>query len=591
MLDTVGQCPYPRCMARRNGPVHVVTTSRRYKGKLYQSHLLRRSYREGGQVRNETVGNLSHLPDHVIDLIRGSLRGEVYAPIDSLFEVVSSAHHGHVQAVRSAMKQLSFENLLASRPSRERDLVLGMVAARVLAPHSKLATTRWWQTTTLAEDLGVVDATEDELYKAMDWLLEHQTPIEKKLARRHLHPGDLALFDLSSSYFEGVHCPLAALGHNRDGKKGWLQVNYGLLTDAGGCPVSVSVYPGNSGDTTTLLPAVRKIREEFGLSRLALVGDRGMISQKQILQMKDLGDLAWITALKTGQIRKLMEGGAIQLGLFDERNLLEIRHPDYPGERLVVCRNALMAERRVRKRQSLLAATEKELRQVQGMVGRGRLKGKAAIGLRIGKVVNKYRVAKHFALEIRDDGFDFHIVEAKVAAEAALDGLYVIRTNVPPERLEAADTVRSYKLLSNVERAFRCLKTVDLNVRPIHHRLEGRVRAHIFLCMLAYNVEWHMRAAWRELLFADEDQEAKRTRDPVAPARRSSKALRKVSRHKLEDGTEAHSFRTLLEDLRTIVRNTCRRRQGSAEEGSFQITTTSNASQQRALDLLEGIGV
>jgi transposase len=578
-------------MVTRNGPVHVVTTSRRYKGKLYQTHLLRRSYREGGQVRNETVGNLSHLPDHVIDLIRGALRGEVYAPVESLFEVISSPHHGHVQAVRSTMKRLGFENLLASRSSRPRDLVVAMVVARILEPHSKLATTRWWHTTTLAEDLGVTDATEGELYGAMDWLLEHQQTIEKKLARRHLHPGELALFDLSSSYFEGVHCPLAALGHNRDGKKGWLQVNYGLLTDVGGCPVSVSVYPGNTGDTTTLLPEVRKIREEFGLAKLVMVGDRGMISQKQILQMKDLEDLAWITALKTGQIRKLMEGGAIQLGLFDERNLLEISHPDYPGERLVVCRNALMAERRVRTRQSLLEATEKELRKVQGMVGHGRLKGKAKIGLRVGKVVNKYRVAKHFELEIREDGFDFHISEAKVAAEAALDGLYVIRTNVPSEQLDSADTVRSYKLLSNVERAFRCLKTVDLKVRPIHHHLEGRVRAHIFLCMLAYYVEWHMLAAWRELLFADEDQEAKRTRDPVAPAERSSKALRKVSRHKLEDGTEAHSFRTLLEDLRTIVRNTCRRRQGAKEEGTFQITTTPNPRQQRALDLLEGIGV
>jgi len=578
-------------MATRNGPVHVVTTSRRYKGKLYQTHLLRRSYREGGQVRNETVGNLSHLPDPVIDLIRGSLRGEVYAPIHSLFEVISSTHHGHVQAVRSAMKRLSFESLIASRPSRERDLVVGMVAARVLAPHSKLATTRWWQTTTLAEDLGVTDATEDELYRAMDWLLRHQNVIEKKLARRHLEPGGLALFDLSSSYFEGVHCPLAALGHDRDGKRGLLQVNYGLLTDAGGCPVSVSVYPGNTGDAKTLLPEVRKIREEFGLSRLVLVGDRGMISQKQILQMKDLEDLAWITALKTAQIRKLMEGGAIQLGLFDERNLLEISHPDYPGERLVVCRNPLMAERRVRTRQSLLEATQRELLQVQGMVGRGRLQGKAKIGLRVGRVVNKYKVAKHFELEIRDDGFDFRISEGKVRAEAALDGLYVIRTNVPAERLDAAATVRSYKLLSNVERAFRCLKTVDLKVRPIHHHLEGRVRAHIFLCMLAYHVEWHMREAWRELLFADEDQQAKQTRDPVAPAERSAKALHKASRHKLDDGTQVHSFRTLLEDLRTIVRNTCRRRQGAAEEGTFQITTTPNASQQRALDLLERIGV
>ena len=542
-------------------------------------------------MRNETVGNLSHLPDHVIELIRGSLRGEVYAPTKDLFEIVSSSPHGHVQAVRSAMKRLDFDRLIASRPSRERDLVVGMVAARVLAPHSKLATTRWWQATTLADDRGIKEATEGELYKAMDWLLEHQKPIEKKLARRHLHPGDLALFDLTSSYFEGVCCPLAALGHNRDGKKGLLQVNYGLLTERDGCPISVSVYPGNTGDPATLLPEVRKIREEFGLQSLVLVGDRGMISQKQILQMRDLEDLAWITALKAGQIRKLLEGGAIQLGLFDERNLVEIRHPDYPGERLMVCRNPLMVERRVRTRLSLLEATEKELAKVQSMVSRGRLKGKAKIGLRVGKVINKYKVAKHFELEIRDDGFEYQISQAKVAAEAALDGLYVIRTNVPAERLDASDTVRSYKSLSNVERAFRCMKTVDLKVRPIHHHLEGRVRAHIFLCMLAYYVEWHMLAAWRELLFADEDPEAKRSRDPVAPAKRSVKAQRKVSEHKLEDGTEAHSFRTLLEGLGSIVRNVCRRRQGTKDEGTFQVTTTPNAQQQRAFHLLEKIAV
>jgi len=553
--------------------------------------LLRESYREGKRVRKRTLANLSSLPMDQIESIRRILKGDRLVAVETLFEVVASSHHGHVQAVRSAMKQLSFENLIASRPSRERDLVVAMVVARVLEPHSKLATTRWWQTTTLAEDLGVSDATEDELYTAMDWLFKHQSRVEKKLAVRHLDPGSLALFDLTSSYFEGVRCPLAALGHNRDGKKGLLQVNYGLLTNAGGCPISVSVYPGNTGDPKTLLPTVRKIREEFGLTSLVLVGDRGMISQKQIRQMKDLEDLEWITALKTGQIRKLMEGGAIQLGLFDERNLFELSHPDYPGERLVVCRNPLMAERRARKRQSLLEATQRELLKVRGMAGRGRLKDKAKIGVRVGRVVNKYKVAKHFELEIRDDGFDFRLLEEKVTAEAALDGLYVIRTSLPPERLDTADTVRSYKLLSNVERAFRCMKTVDLKVRPIHHHLEGRVRAHIFLCMLAYYVEWHMLEAWRELLFADEDQEAKRTRDPVAPAKRSIKALQKVASHELEDGTEVHSFRTLLKDLGTIVRNTCRRKHASASEGTFQITTTPNVRQQRALDLLEKIRV
>ena len=578
-------------MSSRFGPVHVVTTSRLYKGKTYRTHLLRRSYRDGGKVKNETVGNLSHLPEHVIDLIRGSLRGESYAATQDLFEVVASKHHGHVEAVRLTMKRLGFEELLGSKRSPQRDLVVAMVAARVLEPDSKLATTRWWHTTTLAEDLGVANADEDDLYKAMDWLYKRQGAIEKKLAARHLKEGGLALYDLSSSYFEGVTCPLAALGHDRDGKKGHLQVNYGLLTDAGGCPVSVSVYPGNTGDPTTFVPAVRKVREQFGITSLVLVGDRGMISHKQIAAMKDLQDLDWITALRSKQIRKLLEGGAIQLGLFDERNLLEVSHADFPGERLVVCRNPLMAQRRARTRESLLEATSKELEKVRSLVVRGKLRGSATIGVRVGRVVNKYKVAKHVALDIRDDGFAFHLREDDIAAEAALDGLYVIRTSLSPQRLEAGDTVRSYKLLCNVERAFRCLKTMDLKVRPIYHHLEERVRAHIFLCMLAYYVQWHMQEAWRELLFSDEDQQAKTQRDPVAPAKRSARALHKVHTHLLDDGSEAYSFRTLLRDLSTIVSNVCRPKEASRQQARFTTTTIPNPRQRRALDLLGAIRV
>lgn len=576
-------------MASRNQRVHVVTTSRRYKGRTYHTHLLRHSYRENGQVKNETVGNLSHLPEPVVELIRKALRGEILTPVTSVFEVASSSPHGHVQAVLSAMRRLGFSALLASRPCRERDLVVAMVAARILEPYSKLATTRSWHATTLAEECGVREAREDDLYAAMDWLLERQSRIERKLAARHLDEQSLALYDLTSSYFEGVTCPLAKLGHNRDGKEGKLQVNYGLLTDSRGCPISVSVYPGNTGDATTVLAQVHKVRDEFGIHSIVLVGDRGMIFQKQIDQIRKLGDIDWITALKTGEIRKLLEKESLQMGLFDERNLFELTDSAFPGERLVACRNPLLAERRARARQSLIEATTLEFEKVQRMVARGKLKGTDEIGLRVGQVANKYHVAKHFELEISNGSFAFRLLSEKVAAEAALDGIYVIRTSLGPERLNTDDIVRSYKLLSNVERAFRSIKTVDLKVRPIFHHLEARVRAHIFLCMLAYYVQWHMLEAWRELLFSDEDQQARLTRDPVAPAQRSPAARHKASTHTLDDGTEAHSFRTLLKELSTIVRNVCRRKQSPDDEPTFTMVTTANAKQQKALDLLEAI--
>lgn len=578
-------------MVSRGQRVHVVTTSRRYKDRIYRTHLLRHSYRENGRVKNETVGNLSHLPEPVVELIRKALQGEILAPVTSAFEILSSSPQGHVQAVLTAMRRLGFATLLASRPSRERNLVVAMVAARILEPYSKLATTRAWHTATLAEDCGVQDAGEDDLYAAMDWLLERQSRIERKLAARHLDEQSLALYDLTSSYFEGVTCPLAKLGHNRDGKEGKLQVNYGLLTDSRGCPVSVSVYPGNTGDATTVLAQVHKIRDEFGIRSVVLVGDRGMISQKQIDQIRQLEDIDWITALKTGEIRKLLEKEVLQMGLFDERNLFELTDPGFPGERLVACRNPLLAKRRAHTRQSLIEATTREFEKVQRMVARGKLKGADEIGLRVGKVANNYSVAKHFAFEIRDGSFTFCLLSEKVAAEAALDGIYVIRTSLGPERLNTDDAVRSYKLLSNVERAFRSLKTVDLKVRPIFHHLEARVRAHIFLCMLAYYVQWHMLEAWRELLFSDEDQQAHLTRDPVAPAERSLSALHKAATHTLDDGTEVHSFRTLLKELSTIVRNVCRRQQSPDTEPTFTMVTTANAKQQRALDLLETITV
>jgi transposase len=638
--------------------------------------LLRESYREGGKVKTRTLANLSKLPPETIAVLRRSLKGEKLVPAEEAFEVIASPHHGHVLAVLDTMRQLRIPALLSTRSSRERDLVVAMIVARILEPDSKLATTRWWHVTSLPSTLGVEDADEDDLYAAMDWLLKGQDRIEKKLAARHLDNDAIALYDLTSSYFEGVTCPLAALGHNRDGKKGKLQVNYGLLTNQRGIPVSVSVFKGNTGDPTTLLPEVDKIREAFGLERFVLVGDRGMLTQKQVNALRDLEGIDWIGALRSEAIKKLVTAGAIQMGLFDERNLFELSHPDFPGERLVACRNPELANRRAAKRRSLLDATVLELDKVRGMVGRGRLcgkktigarvrkvlsnyrvgrhytvtirddgfdaqvdetkltneikrkckepelarkqvdrckthinaiarqldkirekitqgqlQGKDNIGVRVGKVINKYKVGKHFTLHIDDDRFDFEIDEKKVAAEASLDGIYVVRTSLPEKAISADDTVRSYKLLSQVERAFRSFKTLDLKVRPIHHNLPDRVRAHIFLCMLAYYVEWHMLEAWRPLLFSDEDQEAKRTRDPVAPARRSQAAERKASSKTLPDGTPVHSFQTLLKTLGGIVLNTCCAPGAGPDDPTFDVVTTPNAHQQRAFDLLKAIKV
>ena len=554
--------------------------------------LLRESYRDGKTVRKRTLANLSALPMDQVDAIRRVLKGEKLQAVDDVFEKVSSLQHGHVKAVLSAMEKLGFDKLIASRPSRERDLVVAMVAWRILKPASKLAMQRAWKDTTLPALTGIEGADEDDLYAAMDWLVERQDKIEKKLAARHLKEGGLVLYDLTSSYFEGSKCPLAKLGHNRDGVKGKLQVNYGLLADERGCPVSVSVFDGNVGDPKTLLPAVERVRERFGVGELVLVGDRGMISQKQIDALEKMDGAAWITALKTGAIRGLVEDGSIQLGLFDERNLFELTHPDYPGERLVACRNPELAKLRAHKRESLIDATAKLLEKVRGMTGRGRLKSADAIGVRVGRVVNKYKVAKHFALDIRDGGFDFRLDGEKVAAEAALDGIYVVRTSVPKSRMTTDDAVLNYKKLSGVERAFRCFKSVDLKVRPIHHHDEDRVCAHIFLCMLAYYVEWHMQEALRPLLFADEDQDAKATRDPVAPAKRSAKALAKIATKKTDDGFEAHSFRTLLDHLGGLVRNFCSRKGAAAgEPADVVIETTPDPVQQRALDLLKEIAV
>jgi transposase len=548
--------------------------------------LLRESYREGKKVGKRTLANLTRLSPSQIAGMRAALAGQELRPVTELFEVTGSKATGHVDAVFAATKRLGLETLIDPKPCRERDLVMAMVAARILAPNTKLATTRWWETTTLADTFNVSGATEDDLYEAMDWLLDRQDKIQKKLAARHLKKDGLALYDLSSSYFEGTSCPLGKLGYCRDGKKGVLQVNYGVLGDGRGCPVAISVYEGNTSDPETLMPEIKRMKDDFSIDSFVIVGDRGMISQKAIDEIKTHDGVDWITALKTGAIRALIEDKSLQPDLFDERNLFEFTSPDHPGERLVACRNPELAKLRAHKRQDLLAATEKELAQVQAMVEAGKLKGQDKIGLRIGRVINKYKMAKHFVLDIGDASFIYKRDHGAIAKEAALDGIYVIRTSLSADRMDSAACVRSYKLLANLERGFRSLKTIDLKIRPIHHRLEDRVRAHIFLCMLSHYVEWHMREAWRELMFADEDQNAKKTRDPVAPAQRSGSAKRKVARKRLDDGSPVHSFSTLLADLASIVRNTCRSPRAGDKAPSFSVTTTSTQLQSRAMHLI-----
>ena len=552
--------------------------------------LLRESWREGEKVKKRTLANLTHLPRDQVMAIRAILRGESWGLLTERFTVVRSEAQGHVEAVALMMQRLGLDTLIASRSCRQRDIVRALIASRILDPRTKLATTRSWHTTTLAEDFGVTDVSEDDCYAAMDWLLERQDRIQRKLAARHLKDEGLVLYDLSSSYFEGTTCPLARRGYSRDGRRGTLQVNYGLMTDARGCPVAVTVHEGNTADPATLLPEVERVQRDFGISRFVMVGDRGMIGSQAIDALRAQGGIDWITALKSASIRALVEDQSLQPDLFDETNLCEIAHPDYPGERLIACRNPALAKLRAHKRWDLLAATEEDLTKIATRVAAGRLQGEDQIGLTVGRVINRHKVAKHFTLTITDTRFAFARKEEAIRAEAALDGIYIIRTSIHPERLDAASCVRHYKSLSQVERAFRSMKTMDLKIRPIHHRLADRVRAHLFLCMLAYYVEWHLKEAWRELLFADEDQVARATRDPVAPAQRSAGAKAKVASRYHEDGTPIHSFPTLLADLATIVRNTCQT--SSADDApTFSVTTQPTPLQQRARELISRLAV
>jgi transposase len=575
-------------MPSRTGKVHVATTSRTYKGKLYQSHLLRRTFRVGSQVQHETLGNISHLPPDLIDLIRRSLGGEKFLPASQAFLVERNLPHGHVQAILGCMRRLGLDTLLASKPSRQRDLVMAMIAERLVYPCSKLATTRLWHTTTLAEELHVAEATENDLYQALDWLLARQAHIEKKLAQRHLHDGSLVLYDVSSSYYEGHTCPLARLGHNRDGKKGLPIIVYGLLTDCEGRPVAVDVYPGNTGDPTTVPDQVEKLRQRFGLSRVVLVGDRGMLTEAQIGKLKQHPGLGWISALRGPAIRELVESGSLQLSLFDEMNLAEISSPDYPGERLVACFNPLLADERRRKRGELIEATEKDLGKIAAQVKRRTRTplGEVEIALKAGQVLNRYKVAKHFVLTIADGLFGWTRREESMRRESDLDGIYVVRTSEPKRRCSAEDTVRRYKSLAQVERAFRSLKGMDLRIRPIHHHTEDHVRAHILLCMLAFYVEWHMRRDLAPLLFQDEELSQNRARrDPVAPAECSASAQAKKMDRVTADGFPVHSFDTLLRELATRCRNTCRI-PSEASGATFQQLTEATPLQARALQLL-----
>jgi transposase len=556
--------------------------------------LLRESFREDGKVRNRTIANLSHWPQAKVDALRSVLKGAtaISAPLPQAFDIVRSRPHGHVAAVLGTLRKLHLDRLF-KHDDRNRDLVLAMIVARVLDPASKLATSRALHpdtlTSTLGELLHLDSLTEDELYQAMDWLLPQQSRIETALAKRHLAEGALVLYDLTSTYFEGRHCPLGKLGHSRDDQKGKLQVVFGLMTNAEGCPMAVEVYAGNTSDPNTVSDQVTKLRKRFGLQHVILVGDRGMITSARLRENLKPSGIDWITALRAPAIKKLAAAGVLQLSLFDSRNLAEITHPDFPGERLVACYNPLLAEQRARKRPELLAATEKELEKIAVATRRKKrpLRGKQNIGLRAGKVLNHYKMGKHFQVQIEDDSFTYKRKQANIDKEESLDGIYVIRTNVLAEVLSPDQAVRNYKSLSAVERAFRSLKTVDLHVRPIHHRQPDRVRAHIFLCMLSYYVEWHMRQDLRPLLFDDEDKATaeKLRASVVAPAQRSTSAQAKAHSKRTQDDLPVHSFQTLLSDLATVVSNRVQPKDTSTP--AFDIITVPTALQQRALDLLQ----
>jgi len=579
-------------MARKLDAMHVARIPSRYVDKAgverrYESVLLRRTFREDGKVKHETLANLSALPDEQVELVRRSLKGEAFVPADAAARVLRSLPHGHVAAVLAQARALGLPALLGPA-GPARDLALALIVSRVVRPRTKLSTLSWWADTTLGVDLGVADASTDEVYAAMDWLLSRQDSIEAKLARRHLtgedNPHRMALFDLSSSWVEGRCCPLAARGYSRDGKKGKLQIEYGLLTDPAGRPVAVRVFAGNTGDPTAFVEAVSMVRDRFGLHQMVMVGDRGMITTARIDVLRELpaeDGFGWLTCLRAPAIAALAaDGGPLQMTLFDQQDLAEIAHPDYPGERLVACRNPALAAERARKRADLLVATEDLLAPIVTAVAEGRLAGAAAIGLRVGKLVNKYKMAKHLDVAITDTTLTITRRQASIDTEAALDGIYVIRTSVPADQLQAAGVVGAYKNLSHLERDWRVIKVDDLDLRPIHHRLQERVKAHVLICMLAAYLVWHLRQAWAPLTYTDEHPP---TRDnPVAPAQRSTHAARKASRRRDDHDQPVRGFRGLLDHLATLSRNDLQH----GDNATVPTLTIPPPTPRRALELI-----
>jgi hypothetical protein len=570
-------------MGKRSSAVHIARVVRKYKDREYVSFLLRRSYREGGKVKHQTLANLSALPAQAIADLRASLAGRRLVDAEEALEVTRSLPHGHVAAVWAMARKLGFPALLGPA-SPQRDLAMALIVARVCRPDSKLATTRWWADTTLGVDLGVAEASTDQVYAAMDWLGDRQDKLQRRLARRHLEPGGLVYYDLSSSWMEGRCCPLAARGYSRDGKRGPAQIEYGLLTDPQGRPVAVEVFAGNTGDPATVAGTVARVRDRFGIRRIVMVGDRGMLTSARVEALRELGGVGWITTLRAPAIAALAQAGTIQPSLFDQTNLAEVAHPDYPGERLVVCRNPLLGAERARKRGELLAATQVELDKVVAAVQAGKLGGAGPIGVKVGRVLGRFKMAKHFTLDIADGRFAYTRNQPAIDAEAALDGIYVVRTSTTGDQLDTAGVVEAYKRLAAVERDFRSLKTVDLELRPIHHHLEQRVRAHVLVCLLAAYLVWHLRKAWAPLTFTDETPPQRS--DPVAPARRSPAATHKAASQQTTDGTPAHSFHTLLEHLATLTRDDIT---FSPTGPSIQKLTTATPTQRKAFQLIQAV--
>jgi transposase len=561
--------------------MHVVTNKIRRGDREYTATLLRRSYREDGKVKKETLANLSHLPAEAIDAIRRVLAGESLMSAEDAFEIECSLPAGHVNAALVMARRLGLAELLDRSPSSQRDLCLAMILSRVIAPGSKLSTVRTLSQSTLASELGVEGVDEDDLYQAMDWLIDRQARIEDRLAARHLTDGEMVLYDVSSSYFEGRSCPLGRLGYSRDGQKGLPQIIYGLLCDAQGRPVAVEVFSGETHDDKTLPSQLTKIKDRFGLAKVTVVADRGMVTIANIQTLAGTEGVSWITALKAPTIKKLAKNGVFQPSLFDEQNLGEITDADeFPGERLIVCRNPLVGGQRARKRQELLGATEKELELIKARVEKGTLLGAAQIGLAVGPALKRFHVKKHFDIQISDMNFTFERKHDQINAEAALDGFYILRTNHTETELPAGEVVRAYKNLEQAERAFRSIKGPDLQIRPIHHRLEDRVKSHVLICMLAYYLTWHLKAAWKPLLFSDEDRPD--AADPVAKAVRSPEAQQKARTKRTSTDEPAHSYRTLLTELSTQTRNRTRL---TGQTSTFEKLARPNETQARALEL------